>query len=149
MDWDTYFLEVAKAVSMKSKDPSCKVGSIIVGPDREIRSTGWNGFARGVNDLPERYNDQQTKYNLVVHAEVNAICNAARCGTPLDDCTMYIWPLPPCNECAKAIIQSGIKEIVFCADWSNEKWKSSWEISRLMFDECGVRYRILEFEEVT
>lgn len=136
---------VAKSVAVKSKDPSVQVGAVIVGPDHEIRSTGWNGFPRGVSDDLSRYEDRNTKLLFVVHAEMNAICNAARCGTSLHGCSIYIWPLPPCNECSKAIIQVGIKEVIFLNDFdsSNADWKRLWLFSKTMFDEANVRWRAI------
>src|SRR3712207_92856 len=83
-DWDGYFMVVARAVASKSKDPSTKVGALIVDPSRVIRASGFNGFPRGVLDLPERLADREKKLTMVVHAEMNAICNAARVGVPLE-----------------------------------------------------------------
>ena len=148
MDWDEYFLNLCKSISLKSKDPSTKVGALIVGPNKEIRSTGWNGFARGIVDSKERYESRPLKYDLVVHAELNAICNAARVGTPLDGCTLYVFPLYVCNDCAKAVIQVGIKEIVMVSSERNKQiWINKMELSRIMFDEANVTYRILEITE--
>lgn len=143
MNWDTYFADLCKAVAQKSKDPSTKVGAIIVGPDKEIRSTGWNGFPRGVYDIPERYANREIKYKLVAHGELNAICNAARVGTPLNGCSLYVYPFFPCSECAKAIIQVGIKEIVVISERPPLNWESMIEAAKTMFDEAGVVYRII------
>ena len=111
MKWDLRFLELAKHISDWSKDPSTKVGCIIVGEDREIRSTGFNGFPRGIEDTDERLNDREQKYPLICHAEENAIMHAARIGVSLKGCTAYVtWP--PCNRCSRSLIQAGIKKIV-------------------------------------
>lgn len=144
MTWDEYFTEVCITASKKSKDPSTKVGAAIVGPDHELRSTGWNGFPRGVKDLPERYNDRELKYKLVAHGELNAICNANRSGTILKDCTLYVYPFFPCNECAKAIIQVGIKELVIISEKPPVNWEEKVAIAKLLFDEAGVSYRFID-----
>jgi dCMP deaminase len=144
LNWDNYFIEVCKVISTKSKDPSTKVGCVIVGPDNEIRSTGWNGFPRNVIDNFERYENREFKYQLVAHAELNAICNAARVGTPLNNCKLYTYPLFVCNECAKAIIQVGIKEVIMV---NNSKtlpiWIEKSVTTKLMFSEANIRWRIL------
>ena len=95
--WDEYFMGLANKVRTRSKDTT-KIGAVIVGPDREIRSTGYNGFPRGVNDdVPERH-ERPFKYFYTPHAELNAILNAARVGTPTKDCTMYVTTRPPCGR---------------------------------------------------
>jgi len=149
--WDKYFFELCKVIASKSKDPSTKVGALIVGKDNEIRSTGWNGFARGVIDNEERYNNREIKYPLVVHAEMNAICNAARVGTPLDGCSLYVYPLFVCNECAKSIIQVGIKNVfIYSTLLSNttilsdhiKAWITKMEITEVMFNEAKINFKI-------
>ena len=109
--WDVRFLELAKQIASWSKDPSTQVGCVVVGPDREIRSTGFNGLPRGIEDSEERLNDREIKYPLICHAEENAIMHAARIGISLKECTAYItWP--PCTRCARSLIQAGISQIV-------------------------------------
>lgn len=133
MDWDNYFLHMAEAASAKSKDPSTKVGAVVVRPDRTIASTGWNGFPRGVLDLPARYNDRPTKYRFVAHAELNAVVSAR---SDLSGCSLYVT-LPPCHECAKLIIQAGIKRVI--APRSDvSRWQESFETAAQMFKEAGV-----------
>lgn len=148
--WDVYFLNMCKVVASKSKDPSTKVGAIIVGPDMEIRSTGWNGFPRGVDDSPERYNDRPTKYSMVVHGEPNAICNAVRVGTPIKGCSLYVYPFFPCNDCAKFIIQAGIIEVVAFITpeglEAEKRWEEKSKIARLLFNEANVKVRELAIE---
>lgn len=144
MNWDEYFGDLCITVAKKSKDPSTKVGSIIVGPDHEIRSTGWNGFARGVRDDTGRYSNREFKYKFVVHGELNAICNAGRVGTPLNGCSLYVYPFFPCNECAKAIIQVGIKEVIVISDRPPVNWEEKVAISKQMFSEAGIKYRIID-----
>lgn len=112
MDWDQYFLVIATAVASKSKDLSTDVGCVIVGPDHEIRSTGFNGFPRGCRDDVEDRKERPLKYVYTEHAERNAIYNAARNGVPLNWCTMYITHAP-CTKCARGIIQAGIKEVKY------------------------------------
>ena len=106
--WDNHFLRLAQVHAEMSKDPNTRVGAVIVGPDREIRATGFNGFPRRICDDPVRLQDRETKLQLVVHAECNAICAAARVGVPLLGCTLYlaatddtgaVWGGPPCTRC--------------------------------------------------
>lgn len=107
--WDVRFLDLAKHISQWSKDPSTKVGAVIVRPDRTVCSIGYNGFARGVNDDEERYMNRDVKYELVIHAEANAILKAKE---DLDGYTIYVTPFRPCNNCAGLVIQSGITTVV-------------------------------------
>src|SRR5512137_1572307 len=110
-DWDQYYLDICKVVAGRSKDPNTQIGAVIVAPNHEIRSTGYNSLPRGIrDDVPERL-ERPTKYLWMEHAERNAIYNAARCGTPLEGCTIYIQ-LMPCMDCARAIVQAGIREVV-------------------------------------
>lgn len=149
--WDDHFLDMCARIAMMSKDPSTKVGSIIVGPDREIRTTGFNGFPRGIDDTQERLTNRDMKLSLVVHAEMNAILNAARVGVLVKGCALYlaatdisglIWGGPPCTRCTVEIIQSGISEIVsYPFKEVPSMWKDSIELSRRLLDECGVVYR--------
>lgn len=137
--WKYRFLSLAKHISTFSKDPSTKVGAVIVDRNKRIISLGYNGFPIGVYDLEERYLDRERKLKFIVHAELNAILNSKR---SLEDTILFVYPLFPCNECAKAIIQSGIKHVVAYVD-SNEAWKESFDYSKIMFDEAGVKYEIL------
>ena len=108
-----YYIQMAELVASKSKDRSTKVGVVVVGPDNEVRSTGFNGFPRGVNDNIEGRHTRPIKYEFTEHAERNAIFNAARSGVSLKDCTMYMNFEPiPCADCARAVIQSGIKRVI-------------------------------------
>ncbi len=135
--WDRDFLAMAEWYALrKSKDPSTKVGAVIT-RGREIVSLGYNGFARGVNDLPERYADRAIKYKLVVHAERNAMAFARQ---NLTGCTLYTWPFMPCPVCAGEVIQVGITRVVapVCPPEILERWKDDLELSRLQFREAGV-----------
>ena len=105
--WDIRFLDLAEHISAWSKDPSTKVGCVIVGEDREIRSTGFNGFPRGIDDDEERLHNRDLKYPLICHAEENAIMHAARIGVSLKGSVAFVtWP--PCSRCARSLLESGI-----------------------------------------
>ena len=146
-EWHEHFLRVALACAQKSKDPSTKVGAIIVGPDRDLRAAGFNGFPRKIRDTPERLNNRKQKLKLVVHAEMNAILAAARVGVPLKGCTMYIaahgdnmvWGGPPCVRCTVELIQTGIEKII---SWpmktAPSRWLSDLKQSQELLLEAGV-----------
>lgn len=136
--WDERYLALAKEVSTWSKDPSTQVGAVTVGSKKEVLSQGFNGFPRNINDTDERYNNRETKYKFVVHAEMNAIYNATYSGTSLDGATLYVYGLPICSECAKGIIQVGIKKVVVEKSKELDNWNDSVKLSKAMFDEAGV-----------
>lgn len=144
--WDRYFMTMAYLVAMKSKDPSTKVGAIIVGPGNEIRATGYNGLPRGVQDLAERYNNRDYKYLASNHAEENAILHCALVGVSTRNCSIYV-PWIPCSACAKAIIQVGINEVIyhqeFPGNWENHQynWEERINISRELLAEAGINFR--------
>jgi dCMP deaminase len=116
-----------------------KIGAVIVDDDRRILATGYNGFPKGIEDSPERYADKPTKYDHVIHAEMNAIYNATYNGTSLKDSTIYVWGLPVCNDCARGIIQVGIKRVVMAtAGEIPEKWVAAYSKSLNLFVEAGV-----------
>jgi dCMP deaminase len=134
-------MTMAYLVATKSKDPSTKVGAVIVGPDNEIRSTGYNGLARGLEDTVARY-QRPLKYQLLNHAEENAILNCCRIGISVKGCTIYV-PWIPCSLCCKSIIQSGITCVVFHKQWpgnesSDDNWTESIKLSKEMFNETKV-----------
>ena len=145
LSWDEYFMGIALLSSMRSKDPSTQVGACIVNADKRILSMGYNGMPRccSDDDFPWDKNDNplDSKYLYVCHAELNAILNCA-VGT-VRGCTVYTT-LFPCNECAKAIIQSGISEVVYMSD----KYADSDSVmaSKRMFDTAGVKYRLYNTE---
>jgi dCMP deaminase len=141
--WDIRYLSLAKEVSTWSKDPSTQVGAIAVGQKKEVLSQGFNGFPRGVKDTQERYQNRPTKYKFVVHAEMNAIYNATYSGTSLDGATLYVYGLPICSECAKGIIQVGIKKVVIKKSKELDNWNQSLELSQEVFSEAGVELIIL------
>ena len=141
--WHDRFLEMADLVAGWSKDPVKKVGAVIVDSKRRVIATGYNSFPRGMDDFEELYRDKPFKYPRVVHAELNAILNAVK---DVDGATMYISPLPPCSECAKAIIQSGIAKVYFHQiEHIADKWARSFEISIEMFKKAGIEaYRVTD-----
>ena len=147
LKWDEYFMAVAKLSAMRSKDPNTQVGACIVSKDNRILSIGYNGTPNGYQDeyFPwERTgNPLDTKYLYVVHAERNAILNFRGNNNELEGAKIYV-DLFPCNECAKEIIQSGIKEVIYLSD----KYANTNEtiVSKRLFDSCGVSYRQLEKE---
>lgn len=132
-------------ISTKSKDPNTKIGAILV-RDGIIISEGFNGFPRGVKDYKKRYEDRELKYKYVVHAEENAIFNAARNGIKTTGSIMYTSGLP-CNECAKSLIQAGVVKVIIHSNYPSmsEKWVESIKITRQMFRESGMI--IQEFEK--
>ncbi len=142
LSWDEYFMGIALLSSMRSKDPSTQVGACIVDNDRRIRSMGYNGMPRCCqdDDYPWGHGEgMESKYLYVCHAELNAILN---CNTgTVRGCTVYTT-LFPCNECAKAIIQSGIAEVVYYSDKYADT--DSTRASKRMFDTAGVKYRPYE-----
>ena len=143
ISWDEYFMGVAMLAARRSKDPSTQVGACIVSEDNIIISTGYNGMPKGCSDdefpWARTGEENETKYPYVVHAELNAILNAN--GRDLRGSRLYV-ALFPCNECAKAIIQSGVREVVYLSD----KYKDTMGnlASKKMLDAAGVRYTRLE-----
>jgi dCMP deaminase len=119
-EWDEYFIKMAELVSARSKDPKCQVGAVIVGEEKVVLATGYNGPARGVLDLQERLNERDEKLRWMCHAEVNAIFNAARVGTALKGGTIYVTKFP-CAACANAIVQVGLVRLYTLDD---ETWKN-------------------------
>ena len=142
--WDIWFMKHVYLTAEKSKDPSSKIGAVMV-RDKRIISSGFNGFPTGVKDLPERYNDRETKYAMVVHAEENACLTAARFGIVTCGSSLYTQAIP-CNECSKAIIQCEIKEIIIHRRWPSmiKKWTESAEISKIMLEEAGINIRYVD-----
>jgi dCMP deaminase len=136
--WDKRYLALAKEVASWSKDPSTQVGAVTVGNKKEGLSQGFNGFPRGIIDSEDRYNNRETKYKYVVHAEMNAIYNATYSGVSLDGAVLYVYGLPICSECAKGIIQVGIKKVIIEKSKELDNWNESVALSQEMFDEAGV-----------
>jgi len=147
LNWDEYFMSIAKLTAGRSKDPNTQVGACIVSQDNRVLSCGYNGAPNNFPD--EKFpweregNPLETKYMFVCHAEANAIDNFRGYKKEFEGARIYV-DLFPCNECAKKIIQSGIKEIIYLSD----KYKDTdgTIASKLMFDTCGVKYRQLKEE---
>lgn len=144
---DLKFIDLCNTVAFWSRDKSTKVGAVVVGPDREVRTLGYNGFPRGINDnVDERY-ERPLKYSFTCHAEENSITNAARVGIPLKGCAMYLQWFP-CSTCSRMIIQAGISRIVVKKtdfeelkenlDPNRINWGKDFEISKTMLDESGI-----------
>lgn len=137
-DWDDRFMQLALHVAGWSKDRSTKVGAIIVGPDNLLRSIGYNGFPRGVDDDVEGRHNRPLKYRWTEHAERNAIFNAARTGTALAGCRMYL-PWFPCMDCARAIVQAGIVELIAIQpDLGHPTWGEDFRYAIELFKEAGL-----------
>nr|WP_319203788.1 dCMP deaminase family protein [uncultured Ilyobacter sp.] len=144
--WDEYFMGIALLSAKRSKDPSTQVGACIVNKENKIVGVGYNGFPKGCSDDNFPWDREgeflETKYPFVMHAEQNAILNSIK---KLSNCTIYVG-LFPCHECAKSIIQSGIKEVVFLSD--KYDGTDSNKASKMMFDSSGVVYRKLNLSEI-
>ena len=140
--WDKRFLDLAEHIASWSKDPSKKIGAVAVGAQGQILSQGYNGFPRGINDLDFRYEDREEKYKLVVHAEMNVIYNASYNGVSLNDSTLYVYGLPVCHDCAKGIIQVGIKNVMMSRKVLpiDKRWEESWITTQKLFKESGINY---------
>lgn len=133
--WTNHFYEMALLVSTRSKDPSTRVGALVVDEERRIVGSGYNGFPRGVDDDPARYGDRPLKLAMVVHAEVNAILNAAK---SVRGCVL-VSTRAPCSACSGVIIQSGISYVICPDQAANSKWADDWMIAKQMLLEGGVQ----------
>lgn len=141
MDWDQYFMSMAYMVAMKSKDQGAKVGSITVDDEQDIITTGFNGFPRGFDDnRPDRL-EKPNKLIYTIHAELNACLSAARRTLSLRGARMYVtWA--PCDKCALAIVQSGLKEVITHKENPHqESWNESIELGKMIMSEGGVTFR--------
>jgi len=138
VSWDSLFMSMVYLIAMKSKDVSTHVGAVVVDDNHIVRSMGYNGLPRGINDNISIRQERPEKYFWYEHAERNAIYNRT---LPLDGCTMYTNGAP-CSDCVRAIIQSGIKEVVIDKKWDNDtKWSESCDVGNVMFNEANVRVR--------
>jgi dCMP deaminase len=143
-DWDRRFMQLAQHIGTWSKDRSRQVGCVVVGPDNVVRVVGFNGFPRGLNDEHDPRHERPAKYLWTEHAERNAIYTAARNGTSLAGSRMYL-PWFPCVDCARAIVQGGITELIAAMpDLSDPQWGQGFTISAELLEEAGVRLRYLE-----
>ncbi len=141
--WDDFFMTMVYLSATKSKDQSTHIGAVIIGPDKEVRSTGYNSFPRGINDdVPERQLRPE-KYDWVVHAEENSILNAALVGVSPKGCVMYTNGIP-CMRCAVSIVQSGIKEVIVDKKWDDQNqdiWIEQANKTRQLFLEAKITLR--------
>lgn len=138
--WHNRFIELARHISTWSKDPSTKVGAVIVEPlTRHVVGMGYNGFPRGVSDFDERYADRSVKYEMVVHAEVNALLNAVK---DVRGCWLYCTFMP-CPQCAAQLIQAGIATVYACVNPADDRWKEKIAITKKMFNEARVTLFII------
>ena len=133
--WNDTFFGLARRLSRRSKDPSTKVGCVIVGPDREIRSMGYNGLPRGVEDRPERM-ERPTKYLWTSHAEENAVAQAARVGVSLKGCVAYVTHFP-CSRCARSLIQAGVSAVAVGNGVTNMS-AEEFRVAAEMFQEARI-----------
>jgi len=142
LKWKLRYLDLAGCIGSWSKDPSRKIGAVAIGPQGQVLAQGYNGFPRGISDADQRYADRKTKYKYVVHAEMNCIYNAADNGVSLRGSDLYVTGLPTCSECAKGVIQVGIKRVFMRADVP-EAWIDSWNLTKTLFKEAGVDYELI------
>ncbi len=138
--WQKRFFDLAKLVATWSKDPSSQVGAVIVDDKKRIVSVGFNGLPIGVKDTEERLNTREIKYELIVHAEANAILTAPK---SVAGCTIYVHPYLPCSRCAGAIIQSGIKKVVVEDRPIPERWLNNFMLAKSILEEAGVEIEIV------
>jgi len=135
--WDQRFLRIAHEVSSWSRDPGTTVGCVLV-KNRRILSTGYNGFPVGLSDSLDLYQDREYKLAVTVHAEANAIINAAKNGAVTDGSTAYVT-FPPCSQCAAALIQAGVSEVI-CPNPANapDRWRAIFMLANEMLNDAGV-----------
>jgi len=141
--WDKRYLELAEQVAEWSKDPSRKIGAVAIGSKGQVLAQGYNGFPRGIDDNG-RLDHRPTKYKYIVHAEMNVIYNAGFNGVSLDGASLYITGLPLCSDCAKGVIQVGIKEVIMPTQEIPDHWTESWALSMSMLEEAGVKWRFVD-----
>lgn len=136
--WDTFFLDIAKRTAAMSKDPSTQTGAVLVSPQKQIVSAGFNGFPRAMPDHHGFYHDREHKYSRIIHCEMNAILAAK---TNLHGCTLYVWPFLTCDRCAVHVIQAGISRVVApaCPPDKADRWEATFIKARTYYSECGVR----------
>jgi dCMP deaminase len=144
--WDRRFLKLAEFVARWSKDPSTQTGAVIASPDNRLVSVGFNGFPKGVADN-HRLNDRDTKYQLIVHCETNAVLLAGR---SVEGATLYTWPFGSCTPCAARMIQAGIKRVVApaCPADKYERWGADLGRAASLFIEAGVETWVVPPEDL-
>ena len=135
--WDERFIRIANEVATWSKDPGTKVGAVLVN-DRRIIATGYNGFPQNIEDTIQRYQNRDIKLAYTVHAEVNAILNAAKNGAQTKHSTLYVT-FPPCVSCATSVVQAGVSMVVCpCLSTAPERWRESFQMGQNLLKEAGV-----------
>lgn len=148
MNWQEYFRTIVRTVRLKSKDQNTQIGALIVGPDNEIVSTGYNSFARGIDDGQPERQERPEKYYWFEHAERNAIYNAARIGVSTKNCTMYVTCGIPCADCTRGIINAGIRRLVCesqpVSGATGFIWDEHTKRSLIMLEEAGVEIQYYE-----
>jgi len=138
--WDNRFIRIADEVASWSKDPGTKVGAVLV-LNRRIIATGYNGFPQGIVDTTERYADRATKLAYTVHAEVNAILNAAKNGATTNGSTLYVT-FSPCVSCATSVVQAGVSTVVCpCISTAPERWRDSFRLGQDLLTEANVEIK--------
>jgi dCMP deaminase len=144
--WDRRFIDLMKVAEGWSKDPSTKVGAVIVRPDLTVASIGYNGFPRGMSDDDALYADRPTKYSRIVHGEMNAILNAHG---SVQGCTLYV-PFPPCDRCAVHVVQAGIKRVVYIepTDDIKSRWAEAFVQTAAIFADAGIEVTELPLEQL-
>lgn len=137
LEWDLYFLNIAKAASMKSKDPSTKTGAVITRSDNSVVSIGFNGFPMGMPDHAYLYENREEKYSRIVHCEMNALLFARE---KLENCTLYTWPFASCDRCVVHMIQGGVRRFVAptLPDHLQDRWGESLAKTKKYLAECGL-----------
>lgn len=143
--WDIRYVQLARLVASWSKDPSTQTGAVIVRSDNSVASLGYNGFPRGINDLPERYEDREVKYSYIVHCEMNAVLSAH---SPVTGSTLYTWPFLSCDRCAVHMIQAGITRAVApsCPPDKADRWAAIFAETKSRFEEAGVEWVEIPYE---
>lgn len=142
ISWDGYYLQGAKWAATKSKDPSTKVGAILVSRHNRVIATGFNGLAPGVEDAEERLQNREVKYALTIHAEENALLSVGR--DEAQGSTLYVWGAPVCERCMSRIIAMGVSRVVYDYDMllvnvgTHDKWVQSWKVAKELASEAGV-----------
>lgn len=138
--WDLYGLREARLAAEQSKDPSTRVGACILDQRHRIVSKGWNGFARGIRDVPERLQDRATKLALVLHAEENALAFAE--SWRLSGATLYCYPVPPCAHCTSLAVQHGVARVLAPVPEARfiERWGDNLRLARMVAREAGLIY---------
>jgi dCMP deaminase len=139
--WDMNWLAFAREVSNFSKDPSTKVGAVIIRGKNNFVQLGYNGFAKRIKDTTERLNDRDLKYPRTMHAELNAVLFSKQ---DLTGCTIYVWPFQPCHNCANVIIQSDIGRVVAPVGDGEGRWAESFTLAREFLDEASVPLELIE-----